>query len=121
MEKTILVIEDDVDIQNYYEIILSDLNLDCDILRAYNGKEALEIIDSGKHVNLIILDIVMPIIDGEKFLHELQVIRKNNIPVIISTVDEVFASGISKKAKFVGVFNKLDKIEKLTELIKKNL
>ncbi len=74
----ILVVDDDKEIVNAIEIYLKKEGYK--ILKAYNGKEALEIIKENE-IHVIILDIMMPEKDGLETLAE---IRKNkNIPVIL--------------------------------------
>ncbi len=55
------------------------------ILFALNGKEALELIGS-RNIDLILLDMVMPVMDGPTFLRELKKTHHYaNIPVILTT------------------------------------
>jgi len=63
--KTLLIVEDDSDIQEYYRILFA--GLDVNMLQAYNGKQALDVIDSGCSVDLILLDVVLPEMSGEEF------------------------------------------------------
>ncbi len=119
MTKRVLVVEDDQDIQDYYRVILSELGLE--LIWANNGKEALEIIDQDQTFDLIILDIVMPVMGGEKFLLELRKVRKIDMPVILSTVDDVSADRLEKITKVQGSFFKLAKVEELQALVKKVL
>ncbi|MBI5416404.1 response regulator [Candidatus Poribacteria bacterium] len=117
MAKTILIVEDDYDIQGYYKIIISDFNPDINLIQAYNGKEALDIIDSNKKINLIILDLKMPIMDGEEFLQILRNKRKLKIPVIVSTVNNISGEKLLKETNIQGFFYKMDKQEDLIKLI----
>ena len=87
MEKEkILIIEDDKAISKLYEKHLS--SKDYAVFTAFNGKEGLEKVKTVKP-DLILLDIVMPIMDGITVLKNL---KKNpeakNIPVIMLTVLE---------------------------------
>lgn len=81
MEIKVLIAEDDLIFRN----------LVCDILKkegyspieAGNGKEALDIFFASKDIDLIILDVMMPIYDGWEVLKE---IRENSeIPIIMLT------------------------------------
>ena len=56
-----------------------------DHMRAHDGDEALDIVQSGRFIpNLILLDLNMPNKDGFSFLKELQVDKNNKrIPVAI--------------------------------------
>ena len=74
----ILVVDDDKEIVGAIEIYLK--NEGYNILKAYNGEEALNVI-SKNEVHLIILDIMMPKKDGLETLEELR--KTKNIPVIL--------------------------------------
>ncbi len=115
MKKTILIIEDDLDMQQYFRIILADLG--CELLSAENGAEALAIIDSGKNIDLIILDMVMPVMDGEEFFRILRRDRRMETPVIFSSVDETRASPLKALGKLQGIFLKGRKSQELKEMI----
>ena len=77
----ILLADDEKDLSKAVGTILTYSNYDVDIVS--NGKEALEKINNTIY-DLIILDIMMPVMDGIQALKE---IRKNNIktPVILLT------------------------------------
>jgi putative two-component system response regulator len=87
MKKKILIVDDN-------EINISILNNifcnDYEILEAFNGVEALKIVEKEKmNINAILLDIVMPEIDGYKVLENLK--EKNylrHIPVIMITGED---------------------------------
>ena len=56
------------------------------IIKAYNGKEALDIIQTQKDIDVILLDIFMPVIDGFELLKILKSSEEFKIiPVIIVT------------------------------------
>ena len=74
----ILVVDDDKEIVGAIEIYLK--NEGYKILKAYNGKQALEIVKE-QEIHLIILDIMMPEKDGIETLEELR--KEKTIPVIL--------------------------------------
>lgn len=74
----ILVVDDDREIVDGIAIFLSGENYN--VLKAYNGIDALEIL-SEHEVHLMILDIMMPQLDGIKTLMKLR--ESRNIPVIL--------------------------------------
>lgn len=77
---TILVCDDEKDIVSALKIYL--LSDGYNVLEAYNGKQALEILENNE-VHLILMDIMMPEIDGITALVKL---RENyNTPVIFTT------------------------------------
>lgn len=60
------------------------------ILEAENGREALDILARERdHIALIILDLVMPVMDGFQFLEEYRKVEEYRyIPVIVSTTND---------------------------------
>jgi len=75
---TILVCDDEKEIVEAIEIYL--LNEGYDVLKAYDGRQALEMIE-GNEVHLVIMDIMMPNMDGIRATMKLR--EKGNIPVIM--------------------------------------
>ena len=75
----ILVCDDDKEIVKAIEIYLSKEGYN--ILKAYDGNEALEILKKNDDIQLIILDIMMPKLDG---IETANIIRKDkSIPIIM--------------------------------------
>jgi len=83
-DKTILIVEDNFVSQQVMSSILSASHLN--ILKAENGQEALDILKEHVAVDLIFIDMNMPIIDGFDVTRE---IRKNNkykkVPIVAVT------------------------------------
>src|ERR1700761_2620779 len=94
----VLIIEDEQLLNEAYARGLSAANIS--LLRAYNGKEALDIL---KHdtPDIILLDLRMPVMDGIEFLKKLK--PKDNLPnakiIVFSNyddqheIDEAFSLG----------------------------
>lgn len=76
----ILICDDEKDIVSALEIYLKAEGYE--IEKAYNGREALEIIQS-KEIHLVLMDIMMPEMDGIKAMTELR--KHSNVPVILLT------------------------------------
>ncbi|MEE0944787.1 MAG: response regulator transcription factor [Clostridia bacterium] len=74
----ILVVDDDREIVESISIFLGGEGYE--VLKAYNGIDALDIL-SDNEVHLMILDIMMPRLDGIKTLMKLR--ESRNIPVIL--------------------------------------
>ena len=75
----ILVVDDDKEIVNAIEIYLSKEGYN--ILKAYNGMEALKIMKERDDIHLVILDIMMPKLDG---ISTANLIRKDKkVPIIM--------------------------------------
>lgn len=75
---TILVVDDDRDIVDSIAIFLSGEGYR--VLKAYNGIGALDVLGENE-VHLIVLDIMMPCLDGIKTLMKLR--ESRNVPVIL--------------------------------------
>ncbi|WXB20232.1 response regulator [Pendulispora albinea] len=96
-QRSILVVDDDADIRETLSMILEDEGYT--VACASNGREALtylrELCARGDNPppNLILLDLMMPVMDGAEFcLHQRQDPRLAEIPVVIVT-----ASGQAKE------------------------
>ena len=75
----ILVVDDDKEIVDAIEIYLTKEGYH--VLKAYNGMEALKIVEQNEDIHLIILDIMMPKLDG---ISAANLIRKDkSIPIIM--------------------------------------
>jgi len=84
--KKILIVDDDEEIQTLYGLYLRGESFQ--IVRALNGKEALDVLAQEKP-DLIVLDMIMPVMDGEEFLLKLRLEKQDkNTPVIIASVND---------------------------------
>lgn len=83
----ILIVDDGKLVRAAFQEILRDEYF---ILEAENGMEALDILSrESEHIALIILDLVMPVMDGFQFLEEFGRIDEYRfIPVIVSTTND---------------------------------
>lgn len=77
----ILVAEDNLNSAKLMRIILNQAGYK--VVTASNGIEALEIMDT-KHIDLIVLDVMMPKMDGYEFTRQLRQ-SGNNTPIIMVT------------------------------------
>lgn len=83
-KKTVLLAEDDMFIGDIFEtkIRLSGFN----IVKANNGKEAIQKLEGGLKPNLMLLDLRMPEMDGFKVLEMMHSHPEwNQIPVVVLT------------------------------------
>jgi len=80
----IMVVEDDPSTRKLMYAILSQNGYEP--ILAENGEHALELLDK-KHVDLIVLDIMMPKMDGYQFT---EILRENNytLPILMVTAKE---------------------------------
>ena len=81
--RTLLIVDDDVELNNMLKNYL-DRKLDsCEVLQAFDGFEAGQMI-ADKKPQLIILDIDLPGINGHKLCQKIRSDKNFNNPVIIS-------------------------------------
>lgn len=86
-ERKVLIVEDDRDLCD--AVSESLLEAGYDVAVAGNGAVAIEVLETSRvQPGLILLDLMMPVMDGEEFLHE---IRKQPrwaaLPVVVFTAD----------------------------------
>ena len=81
MGATILVIDDEPHIVELVRYNLVQEGFE--VLAAYDGREAVEKLRQGQPIDLVILDIMLPYIDGLEVLRILR--RESQIPVLILT------------------------------------
>ena len=81
-DKTILVVEDDKQSFNFLKELLKRTG--ANIKRASNGIEAVEICRHDKNLDIVLMDIQMPKMNGYDATREIKKIRKN-LPVIAQT------------------------------------
>ena len=82
--QTVLVVDDQVDLRDAIAVLL-----ECEgyiVVDAENGKEALKYLQNGTNIAAIVLDLMMPVMDGWQFLAA----RRRNaawhqIPTIVVT------------------------------------
>ncbi|KYF73775.1 response regulator [Sorangium cellulosum] len=116
-EKTgrILVVEDDLDIRS----ILSQLLVfeGYDVEEAADGAEALALLRRDKPPALILLDLMMPVMDGWQLRAELQRDPAlSSIPVVIVSAD-VRAEQEASRLRVAGLLKKPLQIEPLLDLV----
>ena len=104
--KSILVVDD-----NKLNIKVARRNIEAlgfkTIDECYNGSECLEKIKNGNRYDLILMDIMMPVMSGETCIKKLKQIPNFTTPVIALTADAI--SGSEEKYKSIGFADYLSK------------
>lgn len=79
---SILVVDDDVDIRN---AIVEVLEMEGHMtMQASNGKEALDILAANEKPCLVLLDMMMPVMNGREFLNVVQAsVKLRPVPVVV--------------------------------------
>lgn len=82
LNPTILLVEDDRVLQELYMERFSSAGLT--VLQAYDGSEALDMLDQHPDIQLVLLDLMLPKISGYDVLAQIKKDpSKRNLPVII--------------------------------------
>ena len=81
----VLVVEDDVFSQKLIAAMLAKHSIEAKVVGS--AKRALDFLQKGEFIDVIISDVVMPHMDGFAFAHQIRMDRRlNKIPVILCTV-----------------------------------
>ncbi len=89
MAYTILLVDDEAEVRRLLRLYLE--NEQYHVLEAENGQQALEVFHQNQ-VNLCLLDIMMPVMDGYQLLQELR--KETNIPVLMLSAKDADAEKI---------------------------
>jgi signal transduction histidine kinase/CheY-like chemotaxis protein len=81
--KTILVVDDDI--RNIYILTEALESKNAKVITASNGLEAINKLEENISVNLILMDIMMPVMNGFEAISEIKVSDKKDIPIIAFT------------------------------------
>ena len=80
--KTILIVEDDTISSEFLNEVFT--NSDVNLIFAESGEEAIEKVDSGAGIDLVLMDIRLPGMSGHKATREIKKM-KPKLPVIAQT------------------------------------
>ena len=81
----ILIVDDDLDMTEVIELIVSDAGYRT--RTAVNGREALEAVAAAMPA-LILLDMLMPVMNGWQFAREFRVRYGPRVPIVVATAAE---------------------------------
>ncbi len=82
-KKNVLIVEDD---KTYRDLLSEEIkDLGVKVYLASDGISALNKIKKLPKIDLILLDILMPRMDGKEFIYELHMRMKKKIPIMVLT------------------------------------
>lgn len=115
----ILVCDDEKDIVSALQIYLESDGYK--VLTAYNGKEAVEIAKSNE-IHLILLDIMMPIMDGITAMVKLR--ENSNVPIILLTAksedtDKILGLNVGADDYITKPFNPVEVLARVRSQIRR--
>jgi CheY-like chemotaxis protein/anti-sigma regulatory factor (Ser/Thr protein kinase) len=112
-----ILIVDDVPVNvRVIQAMLNRLNVS-DIVTAANGAEALEILEKGPAVDIVLTDMWMPVLDGEGLIREIRSREQwKDLPVYAVTAD-VETQKTYRASGFTGILLKPIKLNQLRALV----
>lgn len=95
--KTVLIVEDNETSNIYFEAALRKTN--AKLIWAKNGLDAVELVKNSKHIDLILMDINMPKMDG---IEATRIIKETNPEIIIVVQTAFILSGEERMCQEAG-------------------
>lgn len=116
----VLIADDDLDITDLLKTFLSANNFDCDIVN--NGRDALSKIRENNY-DVVLLDVMMPYIDGYHVAYEISnnSFKKQPLIIILTSRDTQFEKPIAKMSGAFEIIQKPFEIDNLLNVIKEGL
>jgi CheY-like chemotaxis protein len=97
VQKKILIVEDEYDIASTMTLVLEMENYE--IRHCYNGIQALDILASEALPDMIISDIMMPLMDGYGFTKAVRDLKKyDKIPILLTSAAKLDEKRVNIKA-----------------------
>ncbi|MBX3277007.1 MAG: response regulator [Acidobacteria bacterium] len=91
MAEKILIADDDKDARFLWKVVAREQGLE--VIEVGNGRDAVDTIESDAEISLVILDVMMPLMNGYKVLQQIRAAeRTKTLPVIISTANRTTQS-----------------------------
>lgn len=122
MDKTVMIVDDQDELRESVSAFLQ--NEGFRTVKAGNGKEALEWLRSGQtEVDIILLDVMMPEMDGYETLRELRM-DKNDTPVVMLTaktdeVDKLLGLGLGADDYITKPFSLREVVARLKAVLRR--
>jgi CheY-like chemotaxis protein len=118
--KTLLVVEDDAVTRAALASTLQGAGYQ--VVTAANGLEALELLRSGLAPDLILLDMLMPVLDGWQFLKRLmQEWPPGRVPILIATATTILTREWAAAHGCAGCLRKPIEVPELLEEVRRCL
>ena len=88
--RNVLIVDDDPDLLEVTRFVIESEGIA--VQTAKNGAEALEMLRAGKRPGLVLLDLMMPVMNGWQFLDEIAKSPSlKTIPIVVLTASEPMA------------------------------
>jgi CheY-like chemotaxis protein len=116
--KKVLLVDDDM--RNLFALSAALENQQMEVVTASDGKEALEVLKGDKNIDIVLMDVMMPEMDGYEAIHVIRhEMKLKNLPVIALTAKAM--AGDREKCLAAGASDYISKpvdIHKLASLMR---
>ncbi len=113
----ILIVEDSVTMRQLLGFALNRLGA-VEIIEAGDGLEALKILRSGQKIDVALVDINMPVMDGFKLIqHIRQDLKMDDLPIVVITTES--KPETVEKARSLGVNHYITKPIRQSDVLEK--
>ncbi len=114
---SLMIVDDDEDIREMGKLLLEAEGYR--VTTAPDGLDAWRQLEAGESPSLILLDLMMPRMDGEQFLHTLRASARASIPVVIMS-GHTAASVVARDLSANGCLTKPLELEDLLETVRRS-
>jgi CheY-like chemotaxis protein len=112
--KNILIVDDDV--RNLFALTTAFERYDINAITAESGKEAISILNENQNIDIVLMDIMMPEMDGYETTQRIRrENKKNNLPIIAVTAKAM--KGDRQKCIEAGASDYITKPVKIDQLL----
>ena len=108
----VLVVDDDADMIEVIELVLQDAGYKT--RSALNGQQALEAVASGGMPALIVLDMLMPVMNGWQFAQAFRAKYGDEVPIVVATA----AEHVRSRSDGIGAVGVLPKPFEVSDLLR---
>jgi CheY-like chemotaxis protein len=117
--KTILVAEDEQSNFDFLKILLTRMNVK--VLWAKDGVEAVNMCENDPSIDLVLMDIKMPLLNGYEATKRIKT-KRPNLPIIAQTAYAMISDKLeAENAGCDGYLSKPIKIYQITEVLEEHL
>ena len=114
-EQTVLLVDDDL--RNSFALSQLLQKHGLKVLLSENGRQALELMDTERHIDLVVLDLMMPTMDGFTVLEKLRSeVEYRMLPVVVVTASS--SAEDEKRCRLAGADDYLSKPVEAPELLR---
>ncbi len=95
-KKEILIVDDNLMNLSLLKVLISELSIDCIIYYSTNGKKAVDFCENNRGIDLILMDIKMPIMNGLDATIKI----KKNLPKVPIIAQSIFYDKLDKELAY---------------------